>query len=215
MARIHCRTIEANPGEVLCQVTISSPMLSPSGRELDRWSTNFAGQVILGSVVPPLAPLQGLPVEPEEIVSRPMPPKEVAEFYLTHTNMQGRYLVMDSMEGTGPGCIRGVMFYRETRDFPGEGPNRYQYSPYLLEGILHLVNFYPVMRDQNERRRMIPAGLGELCFTRRCREGERLTLEGRLINENPEGNTWVARALDEDGTPIMQVTGLQVRWFVE
>jgi hypothetical protein len=62
---------------------------------------------------------------------------------------------------------------------------------------------------------MIPSGIGELLFTRHCREGERLILEARLQNENPESNTWVARALDDTGTAIMQVTGLQLRWFVE
>jgi hypothetical protein len=122
---------------------------------------------------------------------------------------------MESLEGTGPGCIRGAMIYREQRDFPGEGPNHYQFSPYLLEAFLHLANFYVVMRDEHEERRMIPAGIGELLFTRRCREGERLILEARLQNENPESNIWVARALDEAGAPVMQVTGLQLRWFVE
>jgi hypothetical protein len=71
-----------------------------------------------------------------------------------------------------------------------------------------------VMRDEQEERRLIPAGIGELLFTRRCREGERLILEARLQNENPESHTWVARALDNTGSPVMQVTGLQLRWFV-
>ena len=62
---------------------------------------------------------------------------------------------------------------------------------------------------------MIPAAIGELLFTRHCREGERLTLEARLQNENPESNIWAARAVDDSGTTVMQVTGLQLRWFVE
>jgi|UniRef100_A0A7V6A1L5 acyl transferase domain-containing protein/NAD(P)H-dependent flavin oxidoreductase YrpB (nitropropane dioxygenase family)/NAD(P)-dependent dehydrogenase (short-subunit alcohol dehydrogenase family)/acyl carrier protein len=215
VARIHCRTMPANPGELLCQVTISSPLISPSGRELDRWTTNFAGQVILGSKPRTLNPLPGFPVKPEEMETRPMVPDEVANYYETRTSMQGRYRVMESLEGTGPGCIRGAMIYREIRDFPGEGPNHYQFSPYLLEAFLHLANFYVVMRDEQEERRMIPAGIGELLFTRNCKEGERLILEARLQNENPESNIWVARALDETGTAIMQVSGLQLRWFVE
>ncbi len=215
LARIHCRTLPSNPGELVCQVTISSPLISPSGRELDRWSTNFAGQVILGGAAPTLNPLPGFPVRPEELETRPMSPEEVADYYETRTSMKGRYRVMESLEGTAPGCIRGAMVYRETRDFPGEGPNHYQYSPYLLESFLHLANFYVVMRDEDEERRMIPASVGELLFTRRCREGERLVLEARLQNENPESNTWTARALDEAGAVIMQVSGLQLRWFVE
>jgi hypothetical protein len=215
VARIHCRSMQTNPGELLCQVTISSPLISPSGRELDRWTTNFAGQVIMGNKPRSLNPLPGFPVKPEEMETRAMSPEEVAEYYETRTSMQGRYRVMESLEGTGPGCIRGAMIYREVRDFPGEGPNHYQFSPYLLEAFLHLANFYVVMRDEKEERRMIPAGIGELLFTRRCREGERLILEARLQNENPESNTWVARALDDTGTAIMQVTGLQLRWFTE
>lgn len=214
LARIHCRTVSTNTGELVCQVTISSPLISPSGRELDRWSTNFAGQVILGGAAPLLSDLAGFPVKSEELETRPMSPEEVADYYETRTSMKGRYRVMESLEGTAPGCIRGAMIYREIRDFPGEGPNRYQYSPYLLESFLHLANFYVVMRDEDEERRMIPASVGELLFTRRCREGERLILEARLQNENPESNTWTARALDDSGAVIMQVTGLQLRWFV-
>ena len=215
VARIHCRTLSVDPGELLCQVTISSPLISPSGRELDRWSTNFAGQVILGGASRPLNPLSGFPVEPGELETRAMPPEEVADYYENRTSMQGRYRVMESLEGTGPGCIRGAMIYREISDFPGEGPNHYQYSPYLLEAFLHLANFYVVMRDEDEERRMIPAGIGEILFTRHCREGERLILEARLQNENPESYIWAARAVDESGTVIMQITGLQLRWFVE
>jgi acyl transferase domain-containing protein/NAD(P)H-dependent flavin oxidoreductase YrpB (nitropropane dioxygenase family)/NAD(P)-dependent dehydrogenase (short-subunit alcohol dehydrogenase family)/acyl carrier protein len=215
LARIHCRSLSSHPGELLCQVTISSPLISPSGRELDRWSTNFAGQVILGGALPPLSPLPGFPVQPEELETRPMSPEEVADYYETRTSMQGRYRVAESLEGTGLGCIRGSTIYREIRDFSGEGPNHYQYSPYLLEAFLHLANFYVVMRDEDEERRMIPAAIGELLFTRRCREGERLILEARLQNENPESYIWAARAMDDTGTVIMQVTGLQLRWFVE
>jgi acyl transferase domain-containing protein/NAD(P)H-dependent flavin oxidoreductase YrpB (nitropropane dioxygenase family)/NAD(P)-dependent dehydrogenase (short-subunit alcohol dehydrogenase family)/acyl carrier protein len=215
VARIHCRTLSSDPGEVLCQVTISSPLISPGGRELDRWSTNFAGQVILAGSLPPLSPLPGFPVQPEELDTRPMPPKEVAEYYENRTSMQGRYRVLESLEGSGSGCIRGAAEYREISDFSGPGPNHYQYSPYLLEAFLHLANFYIVMRDEDEERRMIPAAIGELLFTRHCREGERLTLEARLQNENPESNIWAARAVDDSGVTIMQVTGLQLRWFVE
>jgi acyl transferase domain-containing protein/acyl carrier protein len=213
MSRIHCTAMGGSPGELLTQVTISSPLISPSGRELDRWTTNFAGQVIMGSGPRTLNPLPGFPVTPEEMETRPMVPDEVAEYYETRTSMQGRYRVMESLEGTGPGCIRGAMLYREVRDFPGEGPNHYQFSPYLLEAFLHLANFYVVMRDEDEERRMIPAGIGELLFTRPCREGERLVLEARLQNENPESYIWVARATDDTGAVIMQVTGLQLRWF--
>jgi acyl transferase domain-containing protein/NAD(P)H-dependent flavin oxidoreductase YrpB (nitropropane dioxygenase family)/NAD(P)-dependent dehydrogenase (short-subunit alcohol dehydrogenase family)/acyl carrier protein len=215
LARIHCRSISSNPNELLCQVTISSPLISPSGRELDRWSTNFAGQVILGSDLPPIDTLPGFPVQPGELDSRSMQPEEVAEYYENRTSMLGRYRVIKSLEGSGPGCIRGAMVYREIRDFSGEGPNHYLYSPYLLEAFLHLANFYIVMRDEDEERRMIPAAIGELLFTRYCREGELLTLEARLQNENPESNIWAARAVDDSGTTIMQATGLQLRWFSE
>ena len=215
LARIHCITLSSNPGELLCQVTISSPLISPSGRELDRWSTNFAGQVIMGSDLPAISPVSVFPVQPGELDTPPISSQDVAAYYESNTSMLGRYRVIESLEGSGPGCIRGAMVYREIRDFSGEGPNHYQYSPYLLEAFLHLANFYIVMRDHDEERRMIPAAIGELLFTRPCREGERLTLEARLQNENPESNIWAARAVDDSGTTVMQATGLQLRWFTE
>jgi hypothetical protein len=214
LARIHCRTSPqlrrvGVPGHHLESPDLPQrPGAGPLVHQLRR--PGDFGRRPAG-----LEPLPGFPVQPEELETRPMSPEEVADYYETRTSMKGRYRVMESLEGTAPGCIRGAMVYREIRDFPGEGPNHYQYSPYLLESFLHLANFYVVMRDEDEERRMIPASVGELLFTRRCREGERLILEARLQNENPESNTWTARALDDSGAVVMQVTGLQLRWFVE
>jgi hypothetical protein len=169
----------------------------------------------MGSDLPAISPVSVFPVQPGELDTPPISSQDVAAYYESNTSMLGRYRVIESLEGSGPGCIRGAMVYREIRDFSGEGPNHYQYSPYLLEAFLHLANFYIVMRDHDEERRMIPAAIGELLFTRPCREGERLTLEARLQNENPESNIWAARAVDDSGTTVMQATGLQLRWFTE
>ena len=48
-ARIVCRRLQENTGgEVLCDVSISSQDITNTGRVLDRWTTNYTGQVVMG-----------------------------------------------------------------------------------------------------------------------------------------------------------------------
>ena len=48
-SRIICRRLQQNgSGEVLCDASLSSPDITATGRVLDRWTTNYTGQVILG-----------------------------------------------------------------------------------------------------------------------------------------------------------------------
>jgi hypothetical protein len=152
-------------------------------------------------------------VRPEELDPRPAGAAEVREWYENRTSMEGRYRVMEALDGTGPGLITGSTVYREIDDFAGLTGVRYRYSPYLLEAVMHLVNFYIVMRDEAETRKMIPAGLGQMRFTRRCQPGEKVYLQARLAQEDARGYTWNAQARDEIGLLLMQVTGLEMKWF--
>ena len=69
-ARIVCRRLEENGGgEVLCDVSLSSPHITTTGRVLDRWTTNYTGQVILGRSGQPLPDWPGFTVKPEELDS--------------------------------------------------------------------------------------------------------------------------------------------------
>ncbi len=72
-ARIVCRRLQENGGgEVLCDVSLSSPDITTTGRVLDRWTTNYNGQVILGPSGQPLPDWPGFTVKPEELDSAPV-----------------------------------------------------------------------------------------------------------------------------------------------
>ena len=53
----------------------------------------------------------------------------------------------------------------------------------------------------------------EMRYIRRAREGERFTLEARLRAHDTLGFTWDAHAVDESGTPIMQLVGMRMNRF--
>ena len=90
---------------------------------------------------------------------------------------------------------------------------RYQYSPYLLEALKHLVNSYLLLRDENVSAAMIPFGIGEMRFARACRPGEQIVLEGRRRSQESRGSTWDVRAIDDAGHIIMTVKGLIMKSF--
>ncbi len=157
--------------------------------------------------------LADFPVKPETLDSRPMDHEEALKWYQDKTDLRNRYRVLESLAGTSQGAVRGRMIYRVSRDFSSDMEFSYQYSPYLLEALMQVVNFYIVMRDPREKRSMIPARIGEMRFFKNCCDGEKITLEARMRSENAEGICWDTRALDEDGRVVMFTKNLMMRWF--
>jgi hypothetical protein len=52
----------------------------------------------------------------------------------------------------------------------------------------------------------------EMRFFRKCRAGERITLEGRMRAQDDEGVAWDARGIDDQGRTIMQIHGIRMHW---
>ncbi len=107
---IVCRRLDTNGAfgnELHCQVDISSPDITRNGRELDRWSTNYVGEVILGNGSDPLNLLPNFSVKPEEIQTPPMSPEEIARFYKKYSNFGVRYRMIDRLDGAGTGDCAG------------------------------------------------------------------------------------------------------------
>ncbi len=211
---VKCGGVEVHGDVVTCEVTLDTREVSPSGRVMERMIPKYSAQVVLGagSQAPP-ASVPGFPVNPEELDSRPMEHSEVIQWYVARTDLTGRYRVVDRIEGSSPGAIRGTIEYHESDDFSDLSNVTYQYSPYLLEALMQLVNFFVIMREPNETRAMIPFGIGEMLFFRKCRDGESITIEARIHNRTEEGLNWAARAVDQDGRTIMLARDISMRWF--
>ncbi|MFC1834217.1 KR domain-containing protein, partial [Thermodesulfobacteriota bacterium] len=213
-SEISCRRIESPGNEVVCEVGLSTREISPSGRALDRFSSNFTAQVVLtGPADLALENLSGFPVADADLDSRPMENPEVLKWYNDRTDMQGRYRLVKEMDGSGPTAVRGKIAYRRSEDFAAPLKSSYQYPPYLMEALMQVANFYIIMRDQSEERSMIPYEIGEMAFARCCGNGELITIEGRVRNQTEEGLTWDAQGLDESGRPVMYAKNMVMRWF--
>jgi malonyl CoA-acyl carrier protein transacylase len=215
-SRISCRRVGNDLREILCEVSIATQEISPAGRLTDRFIPNFKGQVILaGADIREEYLGKGLPDFPvrlDELRTRPMDHKKVLKWYKDRSGFEGRYRVMEFLDGAGPGVVRGRTTYRETNDFANMKNARYQYSPYLFEALLQLVGFHIVLTDPSEQRSMIPMEIGEMRFSRKCREGEQITLEARMRAQDNEGLSWDARGSDDQGRTIMQIYGIRMHW---
>jgi hypothetical protein len=212
-SEVSCRRVSASSGEVICEVSLASREISPSGRIMERMQANYKALVLLdGTDRFKAYDLPGFPLKLDELDSRPMDRHEVVQWYQDRTDLRGRYRVIEDLNGTSPEAIRGRMTYREIRDF-ADRQTRYQYSPYLLEALMQVVNFYIIMRDPSEKRSMIPYRIGEMQFSRKCIDGEEITIEARMQDQNEAGISWNARALDEHGRVVMQTKNIMMRWF--
>ncbi len=215
-ARISCRRAGNGLGEVVCDVSLAAREITPAGRLTDRFTPHYTGQVILdgGEGYSAEEPTD-FPVRADELQTKPMDHKQVLKWYADRSGLEGRYRVMESLDGAGPGVVRGKTVYRETDDFALLRNVRYQYSIYLFEALLQLVGFQTAATDPAERRSMIPQEIGEMRFLRKCRNGEQITLEARLRAEDGKGLAWDARGVDAQGSVIMQVHNMRMQWVAE
>jgi 3-hydroxymyristoyl/3-hydroxydecanoyl-(acyl carrier protein) dehydratase len=211
--KIFCRRVGNGLREVLCDVSLATQEISPTGRLTDSFTPHCKGQVILDGGGEYLG--EGFPdftVRMEELRTRPMDHKKVLKWYKERSGLEGRYRVMEVLDGAGQGVVRGRTTYRETSDFANLRNVRYQYSPYLFEALLQLVGFYIVAMDPSERRSTIPMEIGEMRFLRKCRVGEQITLEARMRAQDEKGFSWDARGIDDQGRTIMQVHNMRMHW---
>jgi malonyl CoA-acyl carrier protein transacylase len=209
---ISCRRVGNGP-EVLCEVTLTTQEISPTGRLTDRFTPHCKGQVILDGGEGYLGEgFMDFPVRLDELQTRPMDHENMLEWYKKHSGLKGRYCVLELLDGAGPGVVRGRTTYRQTGDFANLPNAQYQYSPYLFEALLQLTGFYCVAMKMPEQRSIIPMKIGEMRFCRKCREGEKIILEARMRVQNEQGLTWDARGLDDQGRTIMQVSNLRMHW---
>lgn len=216
-ARISCRRSGNGLREVLCEASLETQELSPAGRLGDRFIPHCQGQVILdggnGGKGYPIKGLADFSVRLDELRTKPMDHKKVLKWYKDRSGLEGRYRVMESLDGAGPGVVRGRTTYRETSDFANLPDARCQYSPYLFEALLQMAGFYIAATNPSERRSMIPVEIGEMRFLRKCRAGEQITLEARTLEREDEGLAWDARAIDDQGRDIMQISGMRMHWI--
>ena len=215
-AKIFCRRADTSLREVWCEVSLSTPAISPTGRLTDRFTPDCQGQVSLDGGEGDLGEgLTDFPVRLDELQTPPMDQAQVLAWYEERSGLNGRYRVIELFDGAGPGVARGRTTYRENGDFAHLLHARYQYSPYLFEALMQSVYFSIVAMDPSERRSMLPVEIGAMRFLRPCRVGEQITVEARRRAQDEAGQTWDARGLDDQGRPLMQVWGLRMHWVSE
>ncbi len=211
-ARTSCCRDGAGLREVACDVSLAIQELSPTGRVTDRFTPHCTGQVLLDGGSGTLGDgFQDFTIRPDELRARSLDHKKLLKWYKNHTGLDGRYRVLEAIDGAGPGLVRGRTTYRQTGDFAHLPNTRYQYSPYLFEALMQLVGFYMVTTDPAERRAVLPVEIGEMRFLRQCRAGERITLEARQRAQDQDSLTWDARGLDDQGRVIMQIRTMRLQ----
>ncbi len=216
VCRISCSRGSNGFSEVLCELSLATQEISPTGRLTDRFTPHCTGQVVLdGGKGAAGDGFLDFAIRPDELRTQPMDPQSMREWYKKHSGLKGRYRVLEFLEGAGPGVVRGRTTCRQTDDFANLGNPPYQYSPYLFEALLQLTGFYCVAMKIPTQRSMIPMQIGEMRFYRKCRDGEPVILEARLQAQDKQGFTWHARGLDDHGRSIMQVSNMRMHWVEE
>jgi hypothetical protein len=210
--RISCRLVDALPGEVIYEVSLEAQEMSPTGRLTDRFTPHYTGQVILdGGQGKSGEGFFDFPIRPDELQTQPMDHNKILQWYTDFSGFEGRYRVMDFLDGAGPGVVRGQTTYRQISDFAHLQNAQYQYSPYLFEALMQLVGFYMAAMAPTQRQAMIPVEVGQMIFLRKCRDGEKITLEARMRMEDEKGFVWDARGVDDHGRTIMQAYSMRMQ----
>lgn len=211
---IHVAHIGSEGPLVMVDARLESEDLSPKGRAMGRFSTNFEGCVVLsGDRTPVSLPLcfgtnNAIPLS--SIAGE----EELQHLYETLTGQTGRYRVIQTVLGTDPDGIVGTMRYCLSSDVHGTSAPLCT-APYLLEGLMQLVLFHGLMRGETQSQRLLPVGIGSVRFARLCEDGELLTLKACRCECSPSMQRWAACGLDAQGNLVMSVEGLVMSALTE
>lgn len=206
---IAARRWEASPGRVVCTLELSSPDSLASAEADQPWPLKARGRVLLGAKVSPPQPLAWHP-QTELLPGPVIGPEEMAAYYARPPVMGHRYQVLTSVTALGPQAIRGLAGYRQGEDMAGQGMARYQYPPYLLEAMLHLINFHWSERQPQRRRLLFPLSLRELSWHGWPREGSEVVVEARRLHVSDMGQEWEGQILSPEGQVLLRAGGLQL-----
>ncbi len=211
--RINCRHVETTNGQKICELELMSRDISPSGRQLETWATNYQGKVFLGFRTNPEDQMTQIKTSKAEWKATLFSNEAVKQWYVDHTALKDRYQVLEKIYSIESEDIKGSMIYRHTRDFSGLENPKYQYSPYVLEATMHLATIHAYHQNKDEARTLIPAGIQKITFTRQCRKDERILIQATITSKDSEGIHCNAMAGTEAGEMIMRVTDLKMNWF--
>lgn len=208
---LRCRRLAERADGVLVKATVERPAARRGAGEVEPSTWYFASEVLLGPGRP--APSPGFRVSPADLDTRPMSGTEARARYQSTSGLQGRYTVLDSLDGSGPGVIRAHMVFRESEDVTGWSPTRYRLPVYALEGMLQVTSFYLGMREIGAGSLTIPAGIGRARPGNRPAPGEPLTIEARMTAQSPEEHVWEGHVLDARERVVIAVQEARLRWF--
>ncbi|MBI4859594.1 MAG: SDR family NAD(P)-dependent oxidoreductase [Candidatus Riflebacteria bacterium] len=210
---VTCRRVEVGPDGVVCQVSLSGPGLSPTGKVLDRRVAYFEGRVVLAAAPEPYPHDRRFAVSASDLDTPTKNRQGVLEKYEAHSGLTGRYRVVESIDGIGPAAMKASTVCRGSEDFHHLPGARTHYAAYVLEALQHLTMFHALDRDETERRSLLPTSIRRIVPVRPVADDEVLTVEGRLTSRTDDERVWDARAVDADGRVVVAVEGLSLRWF--
>ncbi len=212
-SQIQVRKVSESFSEKICEATLFT-VKEEADRDDKKPHTKFKALIILASRLPqPAESFRGFPIQNDELDSRPMENAEVDAWYADRSDLKGRYRVMERLCGTGPDCVIGEFVYERSDDFSKPLHTKYQFSPYLFEAFMHVINFYLAMRDDNEKRILIPFGIDELQCFRKISNGEKISLQARKESGDEKGVKWDALGIDQNGMVVMYAKGVTMRWI--
>lgn len=225
-SRIDCHETEARAGRAICGTRLLTRGVSPAGRELDQWTPNARGKVLMGppgsqtpfaeSGFPFPYPLAG-----DGFSGRTLDRTGLADLYERFTALRGRYRVLDAITGIGADSVEARTIQQEPLDFldPAGGtplqPAAYQAAPYLIEAIFHAVDFQTLLTLGEERNKgiVLPYGFASIDIYRFAEAGEACIVQARQRSRSGSGVTWDAVVADAAENVLVAAKGLEMRWL--
>lgn len=193
---------------MICEISLSSQDISPTGRAISRMTRNFEAQVRLsGEPTMKLNTADVLSVTTGELDTEPIDAEGLEEWYEERSDFNGRYRLLTHVAGTGENVISGKTICRMPPDFSDFSRNHYQYFPYLLEAIFHLVASHAAIRDRSQEISVIPVEINTFIFGRPPLQEEEITM---VCRKAESGSRWNAESVDSKGRSVMKVQGIRM-----
>lgn len=209
ICEVSCQRSLMTSENIICEAILTAPEISPTGRIMDKVSTNYRATIIMGPTLKtPEDNREWLKLPEREMRKVNGDDPVLRSWKPCEPKLKGRYADLCEPVAIGSGLVRSRVFHKESQDVQGTVSSSYQYPVYILEAVIQTCCRCLLTTQEAQGGWPIPFRIGQVNFFARPEHGDTLYTEALVISRENDQVIWDAAVVDKEEKTIMSVKGL-------
>ncbi len=209
VCEVSCQRALLTRDNLTCTAELKAPEISPTGRIMDKVSTYYRADIIMGPGLSEPGEIDDWSKLPEREMRKINGDDQVLRSWKPcEPKLKGRYADLCEPVAIGSGLVRSRVFHRVSQDVQGTVSSSYQYPVYILEALIQTCCRYLLTTQEAQGGWPIPFKIGQVYLFARPEQEDTLYTEARVISRENDQVIWDASVVDKEEKTIMSVKGL-------